>query len=71
MTTLYTAYGFRADQATNQRPVGMNTLVYLSRKPATPAQQREVCKHAASRVNANFATVVFFQDDKAIRTIEL
>lgn len=69
MSTLYTAYGFHLEADTSKRPCGMNTLVHLDiRKKPTAKQQRFTCELAAKR---GYDTVVFFADDKAIRTVEL
>lgn len=69
MSTLYTAYGFHLDDDTSKRPCGMNTLVHLdSKKAPSNSQQRFICELAEKR---GYDTVVFFQDDTAIRTIEL
>lgn len=69
MRTLYTAYGFKLDEPTNTRPCGMNRLVHLdSKKAPSKSQQRATCELAAKR---GYDTVVFFANDKCLRTIEL
>lgn len=69
MSTLYTAYGFHLEEDTSKRPCGMNTLVHLDTKKApSKSQQRFTCELAAKR---GYDTVVFFADDKTLRTVEL
>ena len=68
MSTLYTAYKFKLDEDTSKRPCGMNNLVYLDRKYPSPRKQREVCELPYIQ---GYDTVVFFEDEKSIRTIEL
>jgi hypothetical protein len=69
MRTLYTAYGFKLGEPLTTRPCGTNTLVYMdTQKAPTKSQQRFSCDVAAKR---GYDTIVFFRDDKAVKTVEL
>lgn len=67
MDILYTAYKFKLDSDTSKRPCGMNNLIYCDKKKPSPRIQRAIC----SKVSTDWDTVVFFEDDKPMRTIEL
>lgn len=69
MRVLYTAYGFMLKESTATRPCGMARIVHLdTKKTPSKAQQRATCERAARR---GYDTVVFFADDKCLRTVEL
>ena len=69
MKSLYTAYGFKLDEPTDIRPVGMNTLIHLDIKKAPSLRQQRFSSELAAK--RGFDTIVFFKDETPFRTIEL
>ena len=65
---LYTAYGFKLDTDTSIRPCGMNSMFALDNKPLSNKVQSDCADRA---FKSGYDTIVFFKDDKSIRTVEL
>ena len=68
MTTLHTTYGFKIFQESYPRPCGMNSLVYIGRKPQPNNQYTNIIEQAK---RTGYAVVVNYADDKQTGLVAL